>query len=316
MTSNQSITLLLPAYNEELTIADTIKSFHKIEPSMTFIVIDNNSTDRTFELATKTISSLQCKGKIILEPRQGKGWAIRTGFNYADTDIVIMVDADSTYQPNNLKELIDIIKNGNADMVIGDRLSMGQYESVNPRRFHSLGNWLVTYLINKIFSTDLNDIMSGYRLFTRAFIKNFPVLSTGFEIETEMTLHALDKKFRIVEKPIPFKERPTGSVSKLNTFRDGFRVIRTILLLVKDFKPLLFFSLVSFILGFSGLMVGMPVITEFISTQYIRHVPLAILATGLMIVALVFLSIGIILDTIVKHHRFNYELNLLKKEHN
>ncbi|WP_244247566.1 glycosyltransferase [Leptospira yasudae] len=307
----EKISLLIPAYNEELTIAKTIEAFSEYLPNANYIIIDNNSKDQTYVKATQILQSLNLNGVVLRERRQGKGIAIRTGFAYAEGEYFIMVDADLTYPPSEVFKLLQPIIDNEADMVVGDRISNGTYHEENKRLLHNFGNFVVTKLINSLFSNDLKDIMSGYRAFNRKFIKNLPVLSLGFELETEITLHALDKRFRIKEVPISYKDRPSGSFSKLNTIRDGIRVLRTIAWIFKDFRPFLFFSLSSLFTFTAGLSVGFPVIYEFVKTRYILHIPSAILATGLITISLLLISIGFILDTVSKYQRQNYELHLL-----
>jgi len=300
------IAVLLPCYNEEITIAKVINDFRKALPDADIYVYDNNSRDRTSEIA-------KLNGAIVKrEYRQGKGNVIRSMFRDIDADIYIMADGDDTYPAQFAEHLIVPIINGEADMVIGDRLSNGTYKSENKRKFHNIGNLMVIKLINLLFKTSLKDIMTGYRAFNRKFVKNMPVLSNGFEIETEMTLHALDKKYLIKEVPIDYRDRPEGSVSKLNTIKDGIRVIKTIFWLFKDYKPLAFFGSASLLLLVLGLLAGLPVIYEFVSTGKILRIPLAILAVGLVLLSSSSFTCGLILDTIVKQHKENYELSLNK----
>ena len=302
------IAILIPCYNEEKTIAKVINDFKKELPDVKIYVYDNNSTDNTYEIAKQN-------GAIVKkEYRQGKGNVIRSMFRDIDADIYVMVDGDDTYPAEFVHSLIEPIKNKEADMVIGDRLSNGSYETQNKRLFHNFGNNLVKNLINKLFNSSLNDILTGYRAFNKKFVKNFPILSEGFEIETEMSLHALDKKFLIKEISIDYRDRPEGSYSKLNTFSDGIRVLKTIFWLFKDYKPLIFFSLMGSLFFLLSLIVGIPVILEFINTSYITKIPSAILAVGLMLISILSFFSGIILDTIVTQHRREYELNLIRYE--
>ena len=299
----EKIAVLIPCYNEELTIEKVIKDFKRELPDADIYVYDNNSKDKTAEIATKN-------GAIVRhEYRQGKGNVVRSMFRDIEADIYIMVDGDDTYPAEEVYKLIEPIKNGQADMVIGDRLTNGTYKKENKRPFHRFGNNIVKNSINKLFKTDLKDIMTGYRVFNKIFVKNIPVMSPKFEIETEMTLHALDKKFIIQEIPIIYRDRPSGSFSKLNTI---IKVIKTIIKMLKDIKPRQFFWWIAFIFIIIGLIVGMPVIIEFIKTGYITKVPSAILATGIMIFALITAQCGVILDTVVKQNKEKYELNLLR----
>ena len=298
------IAVLIPCYNEELTIEKVIKDFKKELPNADIYVYDNNSKDKTAEIARRN-------GAIVKhEYRQGKGNVVRSMFRDVDADIYVMVDGDDTYPAEEVHKLIKPIEEGRADMVIGDRLTNGTYQKENKRHFHEFGNNLVRKSINILFKTNLKDIMTGYRVFNKIFVKNMPVMSPKFEIETEMSLHALDKKFIIEEIPIVYRDRPAGSVSKLNTVSDGIKVVETIIKMFKDFKPRQFFWIISLIFIILGLIVGIPVIIEFIKTSYITKVPSAVLATGIMIFALITAQCGVILDTVVKQNRENYELQL------
>lgn len=300
------IAVLVPCYNEELTIAKVITDFKKELPEATIYVYDNNSSDKTYEIA-------KSNGAIVKkEFRQGKGNVVRSMFRDIDADIYVMIDGDDTYPAEFVKNLIEPIIKEEADIVIGDRHSNGTYQDENKRPLHNFGNNLVKNLINKLFRANLKDIMSGYRVFNKKFVKTMPVNSNGFEIETEMTLHTLDKKFLIKEIPIEYRDRPEGSFSKLNTFSDGMRVLKTILWVFKDYRPLAFFSSLSLLFFIFALVVGMPVIVEFMNTGLINKIPSAILSTGLMMISVIALFTGFVLDTIVKQHRESYELYLNK----
>lgn len=298
------VAVLIPCYNEELTIGKVIKDFKRELPDANIYVYDNNSKDKTGEIATEL-------GAIVIkENRQGKGNVVRSMFRDIDADIYIMVDGDDTYPAEAAKKLMQPIINNEADMVIGDRLSNGTYAKENKRAFHNLGNNLVQGLIGLLFKNEIKDIMTGYRVFNRFFVKTMPVMSEGFQIETEMSIHALDKKFRLREIPIEYRDRPNGSESKLNTFRDGYRVIKALIGLFKDYKPLIFFGLISSVSLILGLLVGIPVIIEFVLTNFITKVPSAILAVGFIVVSVVSLACGLILDTISATDKRNYELYL------
>lgn len=309
--TDQSIAVILPAYNEEVTIEATIVDFYQNLPESSIWVINNCSTDQTEVIAWQTLERLQCAGGVIRETSPGKGNAVRRAFLEIDADIYVMADADRTYPAKQVQELILPILNNQADMVVGDRHSAGQYAAENTRRFHSFGNGLVRHLVNHLFRAKLADIMSGYRVFSRFFVKNYPIIVEGFEIETDMTLHALDKRFRILEIPIRYKNRPIGSVSKLNTFRDGIRVLATIANILRHYRPLAFFGTAAFLFCVMGLIAGLPVIIEWLQTQFITRIPLAILATGLELVAIVLMAIALILDSIVGQNRRNFERALL-----
>lgn len=308
------VALIIPAYNEELTIKEVIKKFHGKYPEAYIYIVDNNSSDKTNKYSKEIFNKLRCKGDVIFEKRQGKGNALRKAFLEIDADIYVIVDADLTYSERDFNSLVDPVINDECDMCVGNRHAQGIYSKINKRKFHNFGNIFVKGLVNLFFNSKLNDIMSGYRAFNRKFIKNFPIISEGFEIETEMTLHALDKRFRIKEVPVSYSDRPDGSVSKLNTINDGIKVLKTIFTIFKDYKPFSFFSILSFLLFGFGLFMGLPVIIEFIKTKYITKVPSAVLASGLMIISILFFTVGCILDSIIKLHRYNYELQLLHFE--
>ena len=271
------IAVLIPCYNEELTIEKVIKDFKKELPEAKIYVYNNNSKDRTPEIAREN-------GAIVVnEYKQGKGNVVRSQFRDIDADIYVMVDGDDTYPAEFVHELIKAVTSGQADMAIGDRLSNGTYQKENKRHFHEFGNNLVRKTINVLFKTDLKDIMTGYRVFNKRFVKNMPVMSPNFEIETEMSLYALDKRYTIKEIPIIYRDRPEGSTSKLNTIDDGIKVVKTIIKMFKDYQPFKFFGIIALIFFLVGILIGLPVLIEFFKTSYITKVPSAILATGVMI---------------------------------
>ena len=307
------IAVVLPAYNEEQTITETMTGFHLALPEASIWVVNNRSTDATRMLARDTLDRLGCPGGVLNEPCPGKGNAVRRAFLEIEADAYVLVDADLTYPAARARDLLAPILAGDADMVVGDRHSAGHYAGENKRRFHGFGNRLVRHLVNRLFRARLKDIMSGYRVFNRRFVKTYPVLVEGFEIETDMTLHALDKKFRIVEIPVEYKDRPAGSVSKLSTFSDGSRVIFTIARILRHYRPLAFFGTLGLCLAVVGLIAAIPVLADWVRFRYIHHVPLAILATGLEIVAMMTLSIGLMLDSIVDHGRRAFERELLRQ---
>ncbi|MCB2016700.1 MAG: glycosyltransferase [Hydrogenophaga sp.] len=305
------IAVILPAYNEELTIEATVRDFHEALPDASIWVINNRSADQTEAIARTTIASLACRGGVINELRPGKGNAVRRGFLEIDADIYILADADMTYPASEVLHLIEPVKSGEADMVVGDRHSAGHYAAENKRAFHGFGNKIVRDLVNVLFRSKLADIMSGYRVFNRRFVKNYPILVEGFEIETDMTLHALDKRFRIVELPVNYKDRPEGSVSKLNTFSDGIKVLFTIGNILRYYRPMLFFGTAAAMTALAGVVAAIPVLMDWIQYRYILHVPLAILATGLEIVATVLSAVALLLDSIAHQDRRNFERQLL-----
>ncbi|MFB5661960.1 glycosyltransferase family 2 protein [Alteribacillus sp. HJP-4] len=304
------IAVLIPCYNEEQTIGQVIKDFQKELPQATIYVYDNNSADNTSKVASQN-------GAVVrMETRQGKGNVVRSMFRDIEADCYVMVDGDLTYPASFVHQLIEPIQNGSANMVIGDRLSNGTYTEENKRKFHNLGNSMVKGCINFLYKSDLKDIMTGYRAFDRLFVKSMPVMSPGFEIETEMSIHALDKRLTIREIAIDYKDRPQGSESKLNTFSDGLKVLNKIFTLFKEYKPMMFFSVWSSLFMIVGLAVGIPVITEFIATDFITKIPSAILAVGLIILSVLLFICGLILDTVASSHKKQYEieLNRISKE--
>lgn len=300
----EKVAVLIPCYNEALTIKKVINDFQNELPEADIYVYDNNSTDDTYQIALNE-GVIVCK-----EPRQGKGNVIRQMFFDIDADYYLMVDGDDTYPAEAAHELLKALKENRADMVIGDRLSNGTYFEENKRAFHDVGNNLVKNTINRLYKANIKDVMTGYRGFNKLFVKSFPVMSSGFQIETEFTIHALDKRFKLVEIPIDYRDRPEGSESKLNTVSDGIKVLLTIVKMCKDYKPMLFFSIFTVFFFLLGLITGIPVISEFIKTGFITKLPSSVLATGLMTLALLLLITGLILDTVVTNAKKDYELNL------
>ena len=301
--NDKKIAVLIPCYNEELTVEKTVSDFKRVLPNADIYVYNNNSKDRTKELALKA-------GAIVKdEYRQGKGAVVRSMFRDIDADVYVMVDGDDTYPADEVEGLIAPVLEGKADMVIGDRLS-STYYTENKRPFHNFGNSLVKGLINFLFKSDLNDIMTGYRSFSKKFVKCMPVMSDGFQIETEMTIFALTNNMQVVNVPITYRDRPEGSESKLNTFSDGFKVLLTLFNLFKDNRPFLFFGSISIVIFIIGLLIGIPVINEFIKTAYITKVPSAILAAALMLNAFLMFSVGIILDAIKNEKRYLFECHM------
>ena len=300
---DKRIAVLIPCYNEAVTIEKVVKDYKKALPSADIYVYDNNSTDGTDKIAKKT-------GAIVrYEYRQGKGNVIRTMFREIDADCYLMIDGDDTYPAENAKEMCDLVLSGRADMVIGDRLS-STYFNENKRPFHNFGNRIVRFLINFLFKNKVKDIMTGYRAFSREFVKGFPVLSKGFEIETEMTIHAVDKNFKLVEVPVDYRDRPKGSVSKLNTYSDGIKVIRMITTLFKEYKPFYFFGLFALLFLILALIFGIPVVIEYFKTGLVPRFPTLIVASIFLVLSMLLWITGIILEVIVKKHKQLYELYL------
>ena len=298
--------VLIPCYNEELTIKKVILDFKKALPKADIYVYDNNSTDNSYEIAKDT-------GAIVKrEYRQGKGNVVRSMFRDIDADCYILVDGDDTYPAEASKEIEELILSKKADMVIGDRLSSTYFEE-NKRRFHNSGNKLVRKLINTIFKSDISDIMTGMRGFSYEFVKSFPISSKEFEIETEMTIFALNHNFLIKELPIEYRDRMDGSESKLNTFNDGYKVISLLFGLFRDIKPLFFFSLVTLVLLIIAGLYFFPILIDFYRTGFVEKVPTLITVGVVAIVAVIIFFTGVVLHVIRKQHDENFEhhLNLI-----
>lgn len=298
--------VLIPCYNEELTIKKVILDFKKALPKADIYVYDNNSTDNSYEIAKDT-------GAIVKrEYRQGKGNVVRSMFRDIDADCYILVDGDDTYPAEASKEIEELILSKKADMVIGDRLS-STYFKENKRRFHNSGNKLVRKLINTIFKSDISDIMTGMRGFSYEFVKSFPISSKEFEIETEMTIFALNHNFLIKELPIEYRDRMDGSESKLNTFSDGYKVISLLFGLFRDIKPLFFFSLVTLVLLIIAGLYFFPILIDFYRTGFVEKVPTLITVGVVAIVAVIIFFTGVVLHVIRKQHDENFEhhLNLI-----
>ena len=309
MKKNKKIAVLIPCYNESKTIKKVVEDYKKALPEADIYVYDNNSNDHTDEIARKA-------GAIVkYEYRQGKGNVIRSMFKDIDADCYLMIDGDDTYPAENAREMCDLILEKKADMVIGDRLS-STYFTENKRPFHNFGNRLVRGLINSLFESDVRDIMTGYRAFSYEFVKTFPVLSKGFEIETEMTIHALDKNFLLKEVKVGYRDRPAGSVSKLNTYRDGFRVLKTIGRLFKEYKPTIFFSIISLLFLIISFAFGIPVFAEYFKTGLVPRYPTLIFSGFMLMIAIILFACGLILEVVVKKHRQLFELMLINTKKN
>jgi glycosyltransferase involved in cell wall biosynthesis len=305
-----SIAVILPAYNEEPTVGRTLREFHSVAPGAFFCVVDNNSTDRTADNARDMLRELKAKGVVLREERQGKGNAVRRALMDVDADVYVLADADCTYPADQLPELLAPIVEGEADMVCGDRLSGGDYFRQNRRLFHGFGNRLVQSLVNRISGRDFKDIMTGYRVMSRDFVRLYPIIIEGFQLETNMSLFAAQARMRVLEIPIRYRDRPEGSVSKLRTFRDGVRVLWSIFTLFRYCSPLIFFSLVAALFALGSLASGGVVIGEWLQTRYITHVPLAILAVSLGILSAISLGTGFVLDAFTHQRRLDLEIRV------
>lgn len=309
MIRGSGVAVLIPCYNEEKTIKRVVQDFLKELPGATCYVFDNNSSDKSIKKAKEA-------GAVIRKVcYQGKGNVVREMFRQVDADIYVMVDADDTYDARDVKKLIKEVENG-ADMVVGDRLN-SSYFSENKRFGHGFGNVLVRKLINVFFKANIQDVMTGYRAFSRRFVKTCPVLTNGFQVETEMTIHALDKKMIIVSVPIGYKDRASDNPSKLNTYRDGTKVMATIFNLIKEYRPLMFFSFLAFCALFIAIILGIPVLVEYFESGYVPKFPSLIVAGLLVVMAFLSFTTGLILDVISKKSRqqFEIELNLVSGIH-
>lgn len=303
---NNKIAVLIPCYNEEVTIHKVVSDFKRELPEADIYVYDNNSSDNTSKLAKDA-------GAIVrFEPRQGKGNVVRQMFRDIDADCYLMVDGDDTYPAESARELCEPILNGEADMTVGDRLSNGTYAEENKRAFHGFGNDLVRAMIKWIYGYSFDDVMTGYRAFSRPFVKTFPVMSEGFQIETEISIHAVDRRWRIKDVPIVYRDRPEGSVSKLNTIGDVMKVMIAIASLFKNYRPLKFFSLAALVLAAIGLLLGIPVIVEFFETGLVPRLPTALLATAFMFLCGLSFATGLVLDNLAKTERKQWELEVYK----
>jgi glycosyltransferase involved in cell wall biosynthesis len=300
MTDYSQVAVLVPCLNEELTIAKVVTDHLKALPGATVYVFDNRSTDRTAEVAAAA------GAKVVPSPRRGKGNVVRHMFEAVDAEVYLMVDGDDTYPAEAGPALVAEVTASGAGMVVGARTAAVAEKSFRP--FHQFGNWMISTLISLLFGETITDALSGHRAFSAAFARAVPLVSSGFEIETELTLQAISKRFGVREVPVRYGERPEGSVSKLNTWSDGYIIIKAILKIFKDFKPLPFFSLLSLLFVAGSLTAAVPPVLDFIRHQYVYHVPLAILASGLGIVAVQCFGIGLVLDSACKYHNENFEL--------
>ncbi len=308
-----TIAVLLPCYNEAATIEKVVRDFRAALPEAVVYVYDNNSTDGTAEIASAA-------GAVVRhEPRQGKGNVIRAMFRDIDAQCYLMADGDDTYPAEHARDMVKMVLEGGADMVVGDRLS-ATYFTENKRPFHNTGNTTVRKLVNLFFKGDIKDIMTGYRAFSLEFVKSFPVLSRGFEIETEMSIHALDHNLCLKSLPIQYRDRPAGSESKLNTVQDGIKVLRTIFRLFRYYKPLLFFGLIAAAAFLVGFFMLLPVFIEYFATGLVPRFPTLFFGCFLMLFAFCSLICGLILDTQAQQHKQDAEIRrniiamMLRKE--
>ena len=297
--SAMRIAVLVPCFNEEAAVATVVADFRKALPSATIYVYDNNSSDRTVAVARE--AGAEVRG----ERRQGKGHVVRRMFADVDADVYVLVDGDATYDAPSAPRMIERLVNDHLDMVVGLRVDQVQAAY---RPGHRTGNRMLTGFLSSVFGQAFKDILSGYRVFSRRFVKSFPVLSDGFEIETELTVHALELAMPVAEIETPYYARPEGSVSKLNTWRDGFRILGTILKLYRSEKPLRFFTVIGLFLALVSIGLAIPVIITYLEQGIVPRLPTAVLSTGLMIVAVLSISSGLVLDTVTRGRR---EMKLL-----
>lgn len=300
-----TIAVLIPCYNEEPTIGKVVADFRAALPEADVYVYDNNSTDRTAEMA------LAAGAIVRKEPVQGKGNVIRRMFREVEADCYLMADGDDTYPADQALQMVRPVMEEGVDMVIGDRLSSTYFEE-NKRLFHNNGNRIVRALIRHFWHSDIHDIMTGYRAFSHRFVKTFPVMSGSFEIETEMTIHALDKRFLLREVQVEYRDRPEGSVSKLNTISDGLSVLKTIFVLYKEYRPLRFFAWLALLLTVVAVVLVIPVLVEYFQTGLVPRFPTLFFSLFLLLGAMMSVFTGLCLDVIVTKDRKNYELQLIK----
>ena len=299
------IAVLIPCYNEEKTVEKVVRDFKTVLPEAVIYVYDNNSSDRTVELAEKA-------GAVVRhEYMQGKGNVIRRMFREIDAEVYVMTDGDDTYPAEFAREMVDKVLEHQADMVVGDRLS-STYFTENKRTFHNFGNSLVRGTINRLFHTEIKDIMTGYRAFSYQFVKTFPVLSKGFEIETEMTIHAADKNMQVDNVIIEYRDRPEGSESKLNTYSDGAKVLMSIAKLYRNYKPMNFFGLLALVLAVMSIGFFIPVLMEYIATGLVPKFPTLIACGFAMMAAIQSVFAGLVLSAGAQRSRQEFEMNLIK----
>ena len=288
------IAVLVPCYNEEAAVAKVVKDFRAALPTATVFVFDNNSTDSTAAAAAAA------GAEVYLERHQGKGFVVRRMFTDVEADIYVLVDGDATYHAPSVRPKIERLLAERLDMVVGSRVDQ---DLAAYRAGHRIGNWLLTSFVASVYGPTFKDMLSGYRVFSRRFVKSFPVLSGGFEIETELTIHALELDLPAAEIETPYYSRPVGSISKLNTWRDGFRILRTIVSLYRAERPLIFFAGIGLVLAVVAIGLAIPIFITFVETGLVPRLPTAILSMGLMVTAFLSISVGLVLDTVTRGRR-------------
>ena len=300
--SSESICIVLPAYNEEGTIGATVRDFRKYFPQSSIAVIDNCSSDKTYDVIFDLMQG-DSRLKYFYEPFKGKSNAVRRAFLELNSEYFLLADADLTYPASEAKKLIDVMNQNGSDMVVGDRISGGHYDNENKRLFHSFGNRLVRFLLRAFFGIHSKDPLSGYRLLSSRFVKTYPILVTGFELETDLAIHANVNKLRVTEIPINYQDRPVGSESKLNTFSDGYRIIILMVGMFAKYRPLIFFSILSLPIFLTGLSFGIVVIEEFLGTGKILKLPSALLAVSSVLLSVLIILFGLVIS--VRNHMEN-----------
>ena len=293
------IAVLVPCYNEEVAVAKVVGDFRAAIPEATVFVYDNNSTDNT------TAAARAAGAEVFRETRQGKGYVVRRMFTDIEADVYVLVDGDATYDAPSVRKMVALLLDQRLDMVVGSRVHR---EKAAYRAGHETGNRLLTRFVASVFGPSFNDMLSGYRVFSRRFVKSFPVLSGGFEIETELTIHALELGMAVAEIETPYYARPEGSASKLNTWRDGFRILWTILQLYRAERPLPFFSALGAALAMVAIALAVPIVITYLETHLVPRLPTAVLAMGLMLMAFLSFAVGLVLDTVTRGRR---EMKLL-----
>jgi glycosyltransferase involved in cell wall biosynthesis len=304
MTDRSSqVDVLLPALNEEAAISRTITDFAIVFPDACFVVVNNGSDDDTRSLAIETLESLDVEYRLVDEPRRGKGFAVRAGLEVCRGDVVVMADADATYDATDARRMTDLLLADELDLVVGDRHSSGAYRRTQTSRLHRIGNRMMQSLVNRFYRCELSDILSGLRVLSRRFVDSYPCVVTGFELETDMTVHALDRQLRVAELPISYRERPDGGASKIRPLRDGVRIVRAVFALYRRYRPLAFFGGVSGVLSVLGLLAGAAPIYDWLAFRFVYRIPLAVLASSLVVLAVLALTVGLILDVLVDNAR-------------
>lgn len=299
--------ILVPAYNEAQTIAGTLRDLARHQPSAFIVVIDNASRDETSAIAERVLREERLQGVVIHEPRKGKANALRAGMSRVDARTYAWIDADETYPASELEAMFVAVEQGDADMVCGDRLSHGKYAAENKRAFHGFGNDLVRRLITGMFGREVADPMTGLRVMSCAVAHAYPLLPQGFEVEVDLTAFALDNRLQLIETPVDYRDRPAGSVSKLNTFRDGLRVLMRLANLYRHYRPMAFFSAAALTIAMVSLILGSVPVTEFFRTGYIAHIPTSILASGIGVIAVIVFMAGLVLDSVSLRSRQQIE---------